>query len=169
MNKSQPWYLAARAENMAIVLLTERSDLEVIRPSNQPPSSPHIQHIDLLVRILRPSVERSSLFGVELKAIRELPGNVANRLEEESNQPIRIDLPIRREDYEDYGFPICCFLFEIQHNIGFYRWIVSPKDLNSPEHANKVTESSDFFYRLTLQALDNIVNSVAQTPIGSRR
>jgi hypothetical protein len=86
---------------MAIVLLTERSDLEVIRPSNQPPSSPHIQHIDLLVRILQPSVERSSLFGVELKAIRELPGNVANRLEEESNQPIRIHLPIRREDYED--------------------------------------------------------------------
>jgi len=167
VTNSQPWYLAARAENMAIVLLTERSDLEVIRQSNQSLSLSPIRYIDLLVRILQPAVERSSMFGVEVKAIRELPRNVADRLEEELNQPIRIHFPIRREDYEDYGFPICCFLFEIQHNIGFYRWIISPKDLNSPEPTNKVAESSDFFYRLTPQTLNDIVNSVVERPISA--
>ncbi len=167
MKNSQPWYLAARAENMAIVLLTERSDLEVIRQSNQSLSLSHIRHIDLLVRILQPTVKRSSMFGVEVEAIRELPSNLADCLAEESNQPIRIDFPIRREDYEDYGFPICCFLFEIQHNIGFYRWIVSPRDFNSPKQINNVTESSNLFYRLTPQTLNDIVNSVVERPISA--
>lgn len=111
MSAPQPWFLTKRAEALAIVHLTRRVDLRVER--NVFDHGP-----ELLVTILRDGSLTGRQFGVALK------GRVSGE------RPPRVDaaaLRRERERYRDVPFPVCLFVFVMDDDSGYHRWIVEPR------------------------------------------
>src|SRR5215207_1319589 len=142
MSAPQPWYLTKRAEALAVVHLTRRDDLRVER--NVFDHGP-----ELLVSIIRDGVLTGRQFGVALKA------RVSGA------RPPRMDKPSlhrARERYRDVPFPVCLFLFFMEDDAGFFRWIVEPEVHAGEARLERDTQLS--FDPLTDAALGRIVDGV---------
>lgn len=142
MSARQPWYLTKRAEALAVVHLTRRDDLRVER--NVFDYGP-----ELLVSILRDGEMTGRQFGVSLK------GRVSGA------RPPRVDkasLKSERERYRDVPFPVCLFIFLMEDDSGFYRWIVEPSVHDGEPRLDRGTRLS--FEALTVDALNRIVDDV---------
>ncbi len=142
MSGPQPWYLTKRAEALAVVHLTRRDDLRVGR--NVFDHGP-----DLLVSVVRDGAMTGRQFGVSLKA--RVTGARPPRVE-------RASLQRERERYRDVPFPVCLFMFFMEDDAGFFRWIVEPTMHGGEARLERGTRLS--FEPLTTEALGRIVDDV---------
>ena len=107
---SEPWYLAERAEQLALVRLTRFGHVTVSH-------SPDDQGLDLLATVGKPG----RVFGVVVKAataVRDLiapDGAVRNSLTTELNEPL-----------SDYPFPVALMLFDMRSDEGWFCWLLAP-------------------------------------------
>lgn len=142
MSAPQPWYLTKRAEALAIVHLTRRDDLRVER--NVFAHGP-----ELLVSIVRDGEMTGRQFGVALKA------RVSGA------RPPRVDKPSlqrERERYRDVPFPVCLFLFFMEDDSGYHRWMVEPSVHDGEPRLERGSRLG--FEALTDAALGRIVDDV---------
>ena len=110
MSNPQPWFVEERAEHLAMMHLTRRDDLRVVRRDDPP-------GMDLLVTILTDGLFSGRQFGVVLKA--RMGGQKAPRVDSRL---------IAREQvhFKDVPFPVCMFFFSLDSDLGYYRWVVEP-------------------------------------------
>ncbi len=115
MAAEQAWYVAERAEALATLFLTRRNDLEVI-PSGRYGRN---TNYNLLVRIAmdRTSTEtRETTFAIEVKGIRS----------EKKRGEHAFLVNYTRSELRNVGLPICVFLFAVDDEQGYYRWLFEP-------------------------------------------
>jgi hypothetical protein len=112
MAKKPPWYIEQRGQALAVLLLTDRSDLR-IRSGDSSDAGP-----DLVVEITKDGRPTQRLFGVRLKGVTSSPS------EKEASRLLAA-LPAAPEASE-FTFPVCGFLFDVKRNDGFYAWLVEP-------------------------------------------
>ncbi len=113
MAAAEPWFIGERAEALATMYLTRRQDLDVL------PLPARARGDDLWVR-LRDADHPNAHFLVEVKGI--LLSHPRSR------QPVREQFPVRytRRDLGDRDVPVCLFLFTVDDEQGYYRWLYEP-------------------------------------------
>src|SRR5438132_382010 len=116
MQKSEAWYLEERAEQLAIVYLSRRDDLVITKQRAGSDDG-----IDLLVNLLKTGTNTGRVFGVEVKALR------SNRQIQPASkrEAVRINLSKVRVP-RDIPFPLCLFVFIMETDEGYYRWVKKP-------------------------------------------
>lgn len=146
MARTQPWYIGERAEALARVYLTRRLDLLVKHEDAD-------YGVDYLVEITKNNRPTKRIFGVQVKA-RIAPIT-------EGAQDDRESFHFVSEKWmEEIPFPLCLFVFTMENDEGFYRWVVEPivTDAGPKLRLNAGKELS----RLDSAALDRIVAQVDQ-------
>lgn len=113
MAAEQAWYIAERAEALAALFLTRREDLEII-PSGRYDRNPSY---DLLVRIKTQNPGTDMSFGVEVKGVRS----------EKRRGKNSFLVSYAHTELLDAGLPICVFLFAVDDEQGYYRWLLEPE------------------------------------------
>ncbi len=108
------WYVGKRAEQLAVLYLSRRNDIEIT-------ARPYADYgPDFLVSICKENEYTGRIFGIQLKARVSLqPVCKADKNE------IKLDIgtiPVP----EDIPFPLCLFVFAMENDDGYYRWIKKP-------------------------------------------
>jgi hypothetical protein len=114
MRQSVPWFIEARGEALAVVMLTRRSDLLISKPLDTvgPDGG-----LDYVIQILEGGMPSKRIFGVQLKAGRGIHSSAeAARLVTQNGWYA----PPRP------SFPVCVFVFSVEDDRGFYTWAVEP-------------------------------------------
>lgn len=160
MAAEQAWYIAERAEALATLFLTRRDDLEV-RPSGRYGRD---AGYDILVQIKKDHTVTDAAFGIEVKGVRS----------EKRRGKSAFLVNYARSEIRAATLPVCIFLFAVDDEQGFYRWlfepVISPQgkaelrfNLNithdDPARREQVSVRSDFA-PLTGQAIDAIIEQV---------
>lgn len=112
MAADRSWANAMRAEALATLFLTRRSDLEVI------PVASHSRRAgyDLLVRRHQEGKQGPSEFAVEAKGVR------TRTMERAGRTRVQID-PDRLTSVD---LPLVLFVFDVDNETGFYQWLNEP-------------------------------------------
>jgi hypothetical protein len=113
--KRYDWYVEERVESLAIMHLTRRPDLRVIREVRE-----RDRVVDLLVEILDSDRPSWKTFGVELK------GTKAPASMEEANKVMGLSLRRFLDTYGEPTFPYCLFYFTMDDGQGYVTWIAEP-------------------------------------------
>lgn len=113
MHEQQPWYVAQRAEALALVYLTRRNDV-VIRQEHERDDG-----LDFIVEIVDNARLTRRVFGIQLK------GRVSIAAEETVTNTFAIQLTDRAR-LERIPLPVCQFLFSVKDSVGFYKWLSEP-------------------------------------------
>lgn len=150
--KSEPWYFWERAESLLLVHFTRRDDLEITR---EPRETSGV--LDFLVEIKVGGLRTGRLFGIELKAARNLNAKKIDEAKAFSHL-IEIDLS---NDPNEIPFPICLVVFDIVNDRGFYRWFNEPV-IDPDGRPTLVDREENQFAPFDRPALDHIVNQVNQ-------
>lgn len=136
-----------RAESLAAVYLTRRPDLHVERYAVKESG------IDFLVTILKEGASTGRLFGVQTKGIYK-QGNRASSHNGSKATAHSIDYSISA----DLPFPVCLFLFSMQDDAGYWRWLLEPR--TDAEQRQLLMFSGTGVSPLTNEALAEIVERV---------
>ncbi|XHR84343.1 MAG: DUF4365 domain-containing protein [Gloeotrichia echinulata GP01] len=115
MQTEEPWYIGLRAEALAMVYLTRSDDLIVSQQQKD-------QGLDLLVTITKDGNYSGRIFGVEVRA-------TASSSELIQRHDIFELKNYRYNNFQNLGdlpFPVCLFLFTLDNDKGYYRWILEP-------------------------------------------
>jgi hypothetical protein len=150
MSSPEAIFIEQRAQILAMVQFTSRSDLQVT-------SLDEHSGLDLLVRITSANEGHQDLFGVILKGTTDLLSDrdAATRHLE--------SLSRKRADWTapTYSFPVVVLLFSMPNDKGFYAWRIEPTLKGMREPRLKVHDglSCDNFDR---KSLDKIVKKVAE-------
>ncbi len=153
MQPTKSWSFGRqRAEHLAILHLTRRSDLLVSEPRLEADNG-----VDFLVEICKNSRITGRMFGVQVKASTHLQISplTENEVKIAHRDGAAIHLP---STLEDLPFPFCLFLFQMEDDEGYYRW------LNQPVITEGISELAvnrkNIFKKLTKESLDDIVEQV---------
>ncbi|MDF2386496.1 DUF4365 domain-containing protein [Nostoc ellipsosporum NOK] len=65
----------------------------------------------------------------------------------------------RVELFEDLPFPVCLFLFILENDQGYYKWILEPK-INEQNHVSLHLNKNDELKKLDNQEIANIISLV---------
>lgn len=109
MKRNLQDFIAERAESLAVMYLTRRQDLVIERMKSAD------YGFDILVTILRDNLPTGRVFGVQVKAQDTAIGNLQD-----------ISLSIARQTTEylhNVPFPLYLFLFTMEGDKGYYRWL----------------------------------------------
>lgn len=142
MSNPQPWFVEERAEHLALMHLTRRDDLRVVRQR-------HESGMDLLVTVLNDGLFSGRQFGVVLSA--RMGGQKPPRMTSRA-------VAAERDRYRDVPFPACMFFFSLDTDLGWYRWIVEPR-LDDASVALDLPGQM-LFSALTLSSLAALVDRV---------
>ena len=112
MASKQSWYVTERAEALAALYLTRRKDLEVIPVGRYETDYP----LDLLVTVKSGDKLGDASFGIEVKGVRKEGRGAKGQF--------RTSYSLR--EVHDRGLPICTFLFAVDDEQGYYRWLLEP-------------------------------------------
>jgi hypothetical protein len=143
-HKREEWYLEERPRALAIVLLTERDDLEITASGEQ--------CIRFLVKLDKTGSRSPRQFGVALDA----------RVKPTSPAGLKRLLSSRFRDQAEgrpYPFPVCLFYFTMQDNGAYYAWIAEPR-VTEEGQPSLLARSEAGCSVLDRAALDRIVDSV---------
>ena len=148
MENTQVWYIEQRAEQLAFVYLSRRDDLVITK-------QPDDYGLDFLVSIVENGKYTGRVFGVQIKARLSLepiqPGiSLANGFKLNFHES---------ELLEDIPFPLCLFVFAMENDVGYYRWLKEPK-FDSKGKPELVLNSVREFKELTEVELNTIVSQV---------
>lgn len=145
MKNASTEYISERAARLAFVYLTRRSDLDVSpAPSNRP--------LDFLVRLIGDPSGTEQTFGVETVGKRSL-GKAGH---EPSGAWIFTDEGNAAAANE--SIPVCVFLFVMDGDRGFYRWLKEPVVADGKPALHFHADGG--FQELDAAALDKIVDQV---------
>jgi hypothetical protein len=147
MNKTKPWYVRERAEALAIVYLTDRSDLVVTKPRTN-------HGLDLIVDLVKEDRPTKRSFGIVLE------GTQASLTETKANRLLTAALRLHRGE-GIFPFPVCLFLFGVRNNEAFFTWLAEPivtKGGKPKLHVPKTAACQ----KPSAETLDEIVTRVLQ-------
>lgn len=148
MEKKEFLFVEQRAIHLAIMYLTRRDDLVVTQPDVD-------YGLDILVEISQENKATGRMFGVQIKAGQYLKitpdGSSGNR-----EVKIAIELP---SALEDLPFPLCLFVFQMDNDAGFYRWLNEPV-IDEEGLPRLVLHKENLFKPLTKDELDTLVEQV---------
>ena len=151
MEEKKVWYLGERAEQLAIVYLSRRDDLTITRPTEAD------YGFDLTVSLMQSGNYTGRIFGVQVKAIR-------------SHKQIRKASPTGKEFIiehkperipRDIPFPLCLFVFTMDDDAGFYKWIKKP-GASADGIPPLALDDTATFHQLSHEALDQLISEVNQ-------
>ena len=113
MNAKEPWFVSMRAEALASLYLSHRDDLEIVR-------APLHAGYHFLVY-----VSGGPLVGQKVLAIAAKGRRSAGAASKKANEPVfSVDLAAR--EGLDARLPWCVFLFNVDTEDGYYRWLYEP-------------------------------------------
>jgi hypothetical protein len=112
MTKLETDYLDERARQLAYVVLTRRDDL-VVAPAEDP-------GLDYVVHTRKKNRQTERTFGVKVKA-RQALGRVPRTAVGDWSFPFRYPTLA-----QDPGTPLCLFVFVMESDTGYYRWLKQP-------------------------------------------
>jgi len=149
-----------RAEALATLFLTRRNDVEIIPSGRYGRDASY----DLLVRIATAHTATDTTFGVEVKGVRSIKRRGKNAFV----------VNYTRSELRDTGLPSCIFLFAVDDEQGYYRWLFEPvislHDTAELHFGMTITHDDlaqrerivarDEFAPLTDRAIDTIVEQV---------
>jgi hypothetical protein len=117
MAAAEPWFVAERAEALAVVYLARRQDVEVL------PVSPAANHpgYDLLVRLRRGDAATQPSFGIVVKGTR------SQRHVGRGPRPMSFPIAYTARELAPNTIPICLFVFTVADELGYYRWLQQPQ------------------------------------------
>lgn len=148
MTVTEQWIFEERTQQLAIVHLTRRDDLVVTAAAEG-------YGIDLLVTICQDGVRTGRLFGVQLQGYASLTVTANGSLDTYTlNTP-----PVKTATPTELPFPLCLFLFAMNNDVGYYRWLLEPV-LVVGQSPKLLREPQPHFKRLTRSSLDQIVQQV---------
>jgi hypothetical protein len=150
MAENESWYLAERAEQLAIIHLSRRDDLVINRQSGAD------YGVDLLVSLTRDSEYTGRVFGVIVKALKSYrqPRPIAT-----AGAEIRFDLRELKIP-DDLPFPLCLFVFVMEDDAGHYQWIKRPA-YGLDGRPWLLMDRTGGFKKLNDEAIDLIVSEVS--------
>jgi hypothetical protein len=149
MTEVSPSEIETRAQNLATFYLTRRDDLAVIQQDKE-------YRLDFLLKIIKDSESTEKLFGIEVKGVRppedqSKPSELKTFRIKDSQLNLLKNLP----------FPICLFIFTIENDKGYYRWINEP--ITEPGRFRRLMPSKkDELTTLTNREVDKIVARVSK-------
>lgn len=114
MNENDTWYLSQRAELLAVLHLTRRSDLVVSRPADD-------LGLDLLVSVIKNGQYTGRMFGVVVKA----SVHAVRRHGEKGEYRVQLSARLMAS-FWDVPFPVCLFFFIMQNDAAYYVWLKEP-------------------------------------------
>lgn len=150
METTQVWYIEQRAEQLTFVYLSRHDELDIKKQDSDYDSG-----LDFLVSIVENGKYTGKVFGVLVKANLSLEP-IQQGISLPNSFILNIDEPALPEDIP---FPLCLFVFAMENDAGYYRWLKEPQfdSKGKPELVlNKVRE----FKKLTKAELNNIVSQV---------
>lgn len=104
-------FIDERAEHLAVVYLTRRQDLVIERMTAD-------YGFDILVTILRDKLPTGRVFGVQVKGRDKAFKDI---------QELSLSFTGKGTNYfPELPFPVCVFLFTMEDDRGYYRWIRYP-------------------------------------------
>jgi Domain of unknown function (DUF4365) len=149
MQKSDAWYLEERAEQLAIVYLSRRNDVVITRQRDGSDDG-----IDLLVSLLKTGTSTGRVFGIEVKALR------SNRQIHPASQREEVRINLSKVGVpRDIPFPLCLFVFIMETDEGYYRWVKKPAYGLSKKPQLLLNEENTF-RKLSTEAVNEIVLDV---------
>ncbi len=104
-------FIDERAEHLAVVYLTRRQDLVIERMKAD-------YGLDILITILQDKLPTGRVFGVQVKGRDKAFKDI---------QELSLSFTGKETNYfQDIPFPVCIFLFNMEDDKGYYRWIRYP-------------------------------------------
>lgn len=150
MSQENVWYLGKRAEQLAFVYLSRRSDLIVTEQSQSVDNG-----IDYLVTLLKDGEYTGRMFGVEVKA-RKSKSHIRPVAPDDREAHINIkEVHIPR----DIPFPVCLFVFVMETDEGYFKWLKKPI-CGEQSHPQLVLDKGTVFRKLENEVLDDIIADV---------
>lgn len=137
-------FIDERAEHLAVVYLTRRQDLVIERMTMTADYG-----LDILVTILRDKLPTGRVFGVQVKGQDKAFKDI---------QKLSLSLTQKETNYfQDLPFPVCLFLFTMENDKGYYKWIKYPVD-----ESNQLLRSreQDRWHSLDEHEIGQIVDDV---------
>lgn len=141
--------LGQRAERLAIIHLSRRDDLNVTQSQDE-------YGIDLLVNLIKAGKTTGRVFGVLVKATRSLPIKGAGS----EGEQIKLQISSSKIP-EDLPFPLALFVFNMEDDQGYFRWLLSPV-LTSANVSRLSVNHDSTFTRISTTTIDQIVAQVNQ-------
>ena len=117
MAAAEPWFIAERAEALAVVYLTRRHDVEVI-PVSSAASHPGY---DLLVQLRQGDAATRPSFRIVVKGAR------SPRHSNRGTGPASFPIAYKAGELAPNTIPICLFVFTVDDELGYYRWLQQPR------------------------------------------
>ena len=145
MKYEQTWYLNERAEALALVYLTRRSDLLIHREAAD-------YGLNFIIELVKDNHATRRTFGLQVKArTTAFSDNAVKQLKVRERQP--------EHDTKELPFPLVLFFFTMENDQAFYKWIAEPiiTDDGYPKLHPNDTETLS---KLDSAALDTIVRQV---------
>ena len=167
MVATEPWFIGDRAIALATMYLTRRQDLEILPVV----ARGHDSSDDIRVELRSQSNAFPVHFLVKVKGVlRSGP------------RPGRSNgvFPVRytRQELEYQGIPVCVFLFTVDDEQGYYRWLYEPviaeqkngvlqldqslESVSSKDRESLQVVILNKFERLDNDAIDKMVHDVAE-------
>lgn len=141
--------LEQRAERLAIIHLSRRDDLNVTQSQEE-------YGIDLLVSLTKAGKTTGRLFGVMVKATRSLPVKGAGS----EGEQIKLQISASKV-LEDLPFPLALFVFNMEDDKGYFRWLLSPV-LTFANVSRLSVNHDSTFTQISTTTIDQIVAQVNQ-------
>jgi hypothetical protein len=110
MKRDLQYFIDERAEHLAVVYLTRRQDLVIERMTMTADYG-----LDIFITILRDKLPTGRVFGVQVKGQDKAFKDIQ-----------KLSLPFTQNEtnyFQDMPFPVCVFLFTMENDRGYYRWI----------------------------------------------
>ena len=134
-------FIDERAGQLAIVYLTRQPELAIKQMSAD-------YGLDLLVAILRDGLPTGRVFGVQIKGRDSIEGDMQGHALPSTQQAV--------ETLQEIPFPVCAFLFNMEDDQGYYRWV----RCSAQELAQDDLMEKDRWQSLDTQAIAQIVDDV---------
>lgn len=149
MEATKTWYIKERAEQLALVYLSRRDDLVITKSAGSD------YGLDFLVSIGRENEYTGRMFGIRVSSRLSLKP-VYQRALDVYKMNIKLN---KISGFKDIPFPLCLFVFAMENDEGYYRWIKKP--VTDPEGTPKLLfHKANIFKKLTRKEFDNIVAQV---------
>jgi hypothetical protein len=117
MKQNLEYFIAERAEHLAIVHLTRSPNLVIERMKTD-----RDYGLDMLATISRDESPTGRIFGVQVKG--------QDKALKDGKTPQLILSSQERQYFQELPFPVCFFFFTMEDDKGYYKWIKSPHALN---------------------------------------